>query len=374
MQVEATPSTEATPASAAIQEFPCRQCGAKLTFKPGTQLLQCPYCGHSEAIATTDRPIVEYDLSEGLARLRTVRAQDLVNNGFEVQCAGCGARAVVDKLSDHCAFCGSPRIAPLEATEDSLMPESLLPFAIDQRAATASFRKWVASRWLAPNDLAKRARQQGMDGVYVPFWTYDSQTSTRYSGERGDHYWVNETYTDPQGRTQTRRVMKTRWRMASGTVQVPFDDVLVCASKALPRPLVQSLEPWDLTALLAYQPHYLSGFTAERYAVSLQDGFELAEARMEPVIDGSIRRDIGGDVQRIHQKHIQHRQTTFKHLLLPLWISSFRYGEKVYRVIVNARTGETAGERPWSAAKITLLVIFGLLLLAAIVYVVMRYR
>ncbi|WP_353099731.1 hypothetical protein [Myroides odoratus] len=27
-------------------------------------------------------------------------------------------------------------------------------------------------------------------GVYVPFWTYDMQAMTSYSGERGDAYYV----------------------------------------------------------------------------------------------------------------------------------------------------------------------------------------
>jgi len=41
---------------------------------------------------------------------------------------------------------------------------------------------------------------------------------------------------------------------------------------------------------------------------------------------------------------------------LPIWISAYRYKEKVYRFLVNARTGEVQGERPWSWAKIALLV------------------
>jgi hypothetical protein len=53
---------------------------------------------------------------------------------------------------------------------------------------------------------------------------------------------------------------------------------------------------------------------------------------------------------------------TFKHLLLPMWIASYRYHEEVYRFLVNARTGEVQGERPWSWAKITLLV-FGMVTL-----------
>lgn len=71
---------------------------------------------------------------------------------------------------------------------------------------------------------------------------------------------------------------------------------------------------------------------------------------------------------------VSHAQVRFKHLLLPMWISSFRYKEKVYRFIVNARTGEVAGERPWSVIKIvfTVLVVIGVIV--AIVLLSQRAR
>lgn len=363
------PTTSQPPATA---EFPCPQCGAKLTFAPGTRGLACPYCGHAEAIQSTPGAILEYDLREGIQHARRLPADQIAQGGREIQCQGCGARAIVTRQADHCAFCGSPRVTPSESRDPILAPESLLPFAVDQKRATAAFRQWVNSRWLAPGDLAKRARTQGMDGAYLPFWTYDSKTTTRYTGMRGEYYWVTETYRDEHGRTQSRQVRKTRWYPASGTVRVAFDDVLVCATRTLPSQLVQDLEPWDLAALEPYQPQFLSGFTAERYTVPLEEGFSLAERRMVPDIRAAIARDIGGDAQQILDFAIAHAHTKFKHLLLPLWISSFRYGEKVFRVVVNARTGEVAGERPWSAAKIAFLVL-AILLVATLAFLAYRH-
>ena len=65
-------------------------------------------------------------------------------------------------------------------------------------------------------------------------------------------------------------------------------------------------------------------------------------------------RDIGGDHQTIEGLQTRHDKTTFKHVLLPIWISSYRYGDGTYRFLVNARTGEVQGERPWSWIKIAL--------------------
>jgi len=52
---------------------------------------------------------------------------------------------------------------------------------------------------------------------------------------------------------------------------------------------------------------------------------------------------------------------------LPVWIGAYRFQGKVYQVAVNARTGEVQGERPYSAAKIALLIAVILLVIFVIV-------
>jgi hypothetical protein len=355
--------------------FPCAQCGAKLEFKPGADAMKCPYCGHEQAIGQgpEQAPIVEYDLQTALARVQRQPVTSLAVGARELQCNGCGATQIVVHQADHCAFCGSPMVVAVEQAHTDIVPESVLPFALEAKQAHDAFRGWVKSRWFAPNDLERRAKSQKIDGAYLPYWTYDSRTTTRYSGARGIHYWETQTYRDAQGRTQTRRVRKTRWYPTSGTVHVPFDDVLVCASKSLPQKLIDRLEPWDLPALRSYDPAYLSGFVAERYGIDLEEGFQIAEKKMEPVIRTHINHDIGGDAQQIWSMTVRHADTTFKHCLLPIWISSFQYSQKVYRFVVNARTGSVSGERPYSWIKITLTVLAALVVIGLIIFLIHQY-
>jgi hypothetical protein len=261
-------------------------------------------------------------------------------------------------------------VVDVEKPDVLIAPESVLPFFVDKDTAGHKFQIWLRKRWFAPFDLIKRAKREGLDGVYLPYWTYDSDTSTRYTGQRGEHYYVTEHYTDSQGKRQSRRVRKTRWYSASGTVQVDFDDVLVCATPSLPVKIIDKLEPWDLPQLKPYDGKFLAGFIAERYRIDLEAGFQIAETKMEPRIRSAICSDIGGDEQRIFSMNVRHANTTFKHVLLPLWMSSFRYGNKVYRVTVNARTGEVAGERPWSVFKIVALIVLIAAIIIGIIYIV----
>jgi hypothetical protein len=94
---------------------------------------------------------------------------------------------------------------------------------------------------------------------------------------------------------------------------------------------------------------------------------------MASPIEQSIRRDIGGDEQRIHSVDTDYYNVTFKHILLPLWICAYRYQDRVYRILINGCTGEVAGERPWSWIKITLFVLLILAIIGIIVYCVTRY-
>jgi hypothetical protein len=163
--------------------------------------------------------------------------------------------------------------------------------------------------------------------------------------------------------------VRIRWRPASGVVGRAFDDTLVVGSRSIPRPLAEALEPWDLHGLVAYDDEYLSGFMAERYQVDVREGWTRARQRMELVIRSDVERDIGGDHQRIHTLDTTHRDITFKHVLLPMWICSYRYRGEIYRFLVNARTGEVQGQRPWSAVKIGLAVALGLI----VAFVIFRY-
>jgi hypothetical protein len=95
---------------------------------------------------------------------------------------------------------------------------------------------------------------------------------------------------------------------------------------------------------------------------------------MRPVIESTVRTDIGGDVQQISSLSTDYNDIKFKHILLPLWISAYRYNEKVYRFTVNARTGEVQGERPYSAWKIFFFVLTILAVIGGGIYLYSEYK
>jgi hypothetical protein len=204
--------------------------------------------------------------------------------------------------------------------------------------------------------------------VYIPYWTYDSQTTTHYTGMRGVHYYETETYTDSDGNTQTREVMRTQWFPASGVVEVSFDDVLVLGSSHLPPMYAQAMKTWNLGNVVGYQPAFLSGFQSMRYDRDLATCWGTAQEMMAPEIDHAIRSDIGGDEQQITSKSTEYFDVTFKLLLLPIWSGAYMYRAKSWRFLVNGQTGEVRGEAPVSVWKVAIAVVLGLILIGGILY------
>jgi DNA-directed RNA polymerase subunit RPC12/RpoP len=367
MQEQLTPEEK-------VRRFRCPGCGADLLFAPEGGCLTCPYCGRQEQIAPAGGAVDERPYEDYL-QLHPDRMGTLAEGALEVQCATCGATVTFTPplVAGECDFCGSPLVAQPRSADPVLAPEGVLPFRVTREAAAGAIRDWLASRWFAPNALKKFAADEGIGGVYLPFWTYDAYTVSEYAGQRGEHYYTDESYTetDAQGNTQTktRRVQHTRWSPASGTVERWFDDILIPATRSLPPARLTALAPWDLEALTAYEPAYLSGFKAQRYQVELAEGFESARQVATPVIESDVRQDIGGDVQQISHVSTAYSAITFKHLLLPVYVGAYRFGDKVYQVVVNGRTGEVQGERPYSFWKILGLVLALLALAVALALV-----
>jgi ribosomal protein S27E len=338
-----------------------------MQFNPESGQLKCASCGHTQAmIAGSD--VTPHDFHGAVAghALEPITAK-----AMQVSCSGCGATVAFEppEVAGACSFCGTAIVAQPKAADPLIAPDGVLPVKLPKQGALNRLQEWLKTRWFAPNALKRLARPEGINGVYLPFWTYFCHTESAYTGARGEHYYTTETYTerDSSGNevTRTREVQHTRWYPASGNVSEDFSNVLIPATKAVPEQRLNNLQPWDLNALCGYEPGYLAGFRAQRYQIELAEGFEHAKNVMARVIERLIRQDIGGDEQQIASVDTTYSNIFFLHLLLPVWIGAYQFQSKIYHIVVNARTGDVQGERPYSPWKI------GGLILAVIAVIIL---
>ena len=331
-----------------------------MRYAPGTTELSCSYCGHSETIDPDERLLVELELRQ---YMETMGEQSHSESISLLHCKNCGANQHVEEnyKSLHCVYCGEPLIVEDAYQEDWIVPGAVLPFQLDQTRSHQLFRKWVKGLWFAPNKLKKAALDpMHTKGLYLPYWTFDAQLYAEYVGQRGDYYYVSVPYTTTvNGKTVTRmrQERRTRWTPAAGSVRGFVDDTLIRASHQKKGVIPRKIARWNLKELQPFHSHFLAGFVTEKYTIPLKDGHLEAKEEANAIADRWSRRDIGGDTQRIHSLDVELSEETFKHILLPVYISTYQFKGKRYNFFVNGQTGNISGERPYSFWKIFFLVL-----------------
>ena len=350
--------------------FSCPGCGGRPVWDPASRQMKCPFCGTSSAIEMDQTPPVEYPIEQA----GDASAQDWGEAKRVVRCEGCGAQTILGKeeTATLCPFCGSPHVLE-DQSAAGIAPESVLPFAVPKEKAVSGFRAWLKGKPFAPGKAKKMAALGEIAGVYLPHWTYDSDTVSDYTGQAGHWYYVTKTRTVMRDGKQVQEQYEerhTRWEPTAGTVSRKFDGVVVAGSERLPEGLLQRVQPYNMNELCRYQPGFLSGFTAEKAAVDVHKGWDRARNRIEATMKELAVRDIltHADEAQVTSISSKHRKVKYKLTLLPMWLSSFTWKEKTYHVLVNGQSGKCGGEAPVSPWRVAALVLAILAVLGVAYY------
>ncbi len=267
------------------------------------------------------------------------------NCGAEVRCE-LGSRATV------CPFCASTYVVDLPSRPDRQDPEFVLGFECPAEKAETIYRAWLASSGVfRPRNLFHEARADGLRGIYLPFWSFSVKADSWWSAQIGEHWLRTETYTttDANGKTvsMTRQVQETEWYPLEGRHHAYHAFYLISASKGLPQEVAQWVEPFELAALKRYEPKYLAGWLSEEYWVEKEAAYTRSQEEFQQREHAAIAAFLPGDT------HSQLRVgTTFSNqssdlILLPFYLRSYKYKDKLYRILINGQTGKIEGEKPY---------------------------
>ena len=332
----------------------CPNCGATVTFDPASGEMACEYCGYHCKLPdpSTQNEICEIDFDSAVNK-------ESFEWGAEkktVECKSCGAVTIYDALETAavCPFCGSTHVMP-NATENSIAPGAVCPFSVTKDKAGDFFTKWLKKKLFTPGKAKKSAQPEAFQGVYLPYWTFDAHTTNSFTARVG----------------YTRKVRKgdktetvTDWHRVSGVYQEFFDDETVMASKRHVDSGVRQCEPFNFSKLVPYSPQVVAGFAAERYSVGLKDGWVEAQKQIQSKLRSDISQYAKGNWKADKVDSLSfstlYSKITYKYLLVPVWISSFKFKDKVYQFVVNGQTGKVGGKAPVSTFRVILAVLLGI--------------
>ncbi len=339
----------------------CEGCGGVLEFDVGTQSLKCPNCGTVVPILKEEGRLVEHSLTRHA--MQTIRAEE--KSTHTMVCRGCGARIEVEGTSRaaECPYCGSDYVLA-EREMDAVIPDGVLPFQVDKNRVGELFRQWLKGRWLAPGELKHLYQKDRLQGIYVPYWTFDAKADARYSAMGGRHRTV--TRKGPDGKTEHKIV--TDWYPTSGSLRHFFDDILVPASEKMDSGLLRRTGYFGTQQVVPYGPEYLSGYSAECYTVDLDEAHEEAVDRMERELESMARSEVLQRYDEVMSIRVQaeYRDETYKHVLLPMYATAYTYKGKSYRVLINGQSGRVEGDYPKSPVRIGGLILLAVLILGLV--------
>jgi DNA-directed RNA polymerase subunit M/transcription elongation factor TFIIS len=347
----------------------CPQCGGVMDFNPASGNLKCPYCEYEEMIAAPE------DSPERAQEMDFLEAEHTANKDWGVEtktvlCKACGAQSIYDALqtSGVCPFCGSNQVME-QAVSDTIAPGGVVPFSISDAQAAALFQRWIKKKWFCPKLAKSSAKPKRFQGIYLPYWTFDTRTVSSYQGEYGKEH----RHVDAKGNVHTQ----ISWHPTSGIYREFIDDELVLATNSHDTRLLQRLAPFNTENNKSYKPEYIAGFAAERYSIGLKDAWKTALRSINTRLQQHVADQISQEHHVSHTRNIRlqtkYNDITYKYLLLPVWTSHFKYNNQVYTFMINGQTGRVAGNTPISVPKVVLTVI-SLLVLVLLLYYLAVWR
>jgi hypothetical protein len=291
------------------------------------------------------------------------------------KCQSCGSEidAVREQRSLRCPFCDSTYVVELPADQrTSQNPEFIIGFEVTREQAQEMFFEWIGKNsFFRPGDLTRKAMTDKQNGVYVPFWHFSMKAVSQWSAQIGEYWYRTETYTvkDSDGKTRvmTRTVQETEWWPLSGIYRKYYSGYMVSASKGLPQKEALAIQPFKLSTMVRYRPLYLAGWMSEEYSIDRESALAVTQEEFRNRERAAISGFLPGDT------HSGLNVTTSLDVggsdlvLLPVHVLSYRYKDRVFRFLVNGQTGKTYGEKPWSSARITAVVVGVALLIMVVI-------
>ncbi|CAN5794644.1 hypothetical protein BH11MYX3_BH11MYX3_32560 [soil metagenome] len=295
-----------------------------------------------------------------------------------LSCGQCGASLVFDGVrSQNCPYCASPNFVERPAGAGHIDPTFVVTFTGDDAVARRQLDTWLRSRSLFSDGRIKRARVEGLRGVYLPAYLYSAVSHSDYSVMIGEDYRDTETYTttDSEGNTTThpRTVTRTERRALAGRFMGYVSDVVVSASAGLSNNELEAVEPFDLKQLRRFTPALVSGWITEDYSRAIDECTQLSRGEAADQVGRKLGPHMPGDSFSDLTFKTTVQWESMEPVLVPIWVLAVRYREDKppLRVVINGQSGKITGDVPLSVYKI--LITIGVVI-AAIVAIVIATR
>lgn len=318
----------------------CAACGSQLAYRPGSRALACVSCGSAvEFGPDADVKLPRHDIARWREGLVDAAPSSVL------RCDACGGETTTSGLSDACVFCGS-HVTAAPGTAIELEPDGIVPFAVDRAGAADALLTWskvnrvFAQRGFTPDQVA-----ESLVPAYYPAWILDARATSAYTGRRGDERRVG-----PKGERRT----VVDWTDVAGTVTTKHS-ARVAASE-LDDELGRAVTVGARDRAVPFRREFLAGFRTVPVSVSPEVAFAGRANSFASDVTSEVEDAIGGDRAEVLTIETAYERARFRLVLVPMWVLTFIYAGKPWRVLVGGVDGIATGKYPVDKAKQRLVV------------------
>jgi len=326
--------------------YMCPCCGAPLEYAAASGKLECASCGNSYEMEVIESMNAEQ--KEGRVQFEIPKDTFDAEAAEQMQayiCQSCGAELMTEDTTTatECPYCGSPTILP-ERIEGGVKPEWVIPFTVTKEQAQEKFETYFKGKKLLPNIfLDSRNRISEMRKLYVPYWLFacDAEGQMLFDCQR--------RHTRREGDWEVERI---EHYLVSRDGRMSFENIPVDGSEKMDNKITESLEPYDLSAAVEFQPAVLAGALADHADVNAENCEGRAVERVETSMAQALRDTVRGYTHvSERRRNIQAEGGKATPVLMPVWLITTEKEGKTYTFAINGQTGKLTCDVPADTKK-----------------------
>lgn len=343
----------------ATVNYKCPNCGGPLKFNPDKQMFSCEYCLTDFSEKKIQELYAQQETKKSQAETAEEKAQQNKKNNENTEskpeeeavvytCPSCGAEVVTtaSTAATTCFYCQNPVVLGGRLSGE-YKPDRIIPFALSKDKAVETFTEMCKKKWFLPKDFLSESQFGKFSGVYFPYWYVDAQKqATMTAIGKKIKTWTagRKTYTE----TSTYRVVR------GGDLVIK--NVFERALKSQDRDMLQCVHPFDLNKSQPFSMSYLSGFQAEKRDIERAEIEPVMQDRLSDYCKQILKNNMKGYTGINPESYSDKTDLeSWNYDLLPVWITTYKYKDKILPFAINGQTGKTFGKLPTSPAKLAIL-------------------
>ena len=261
----------------------------------------------------------------------------------EFKCPNCGGTvySVKNSIDDFCSYCGS-KVMLQSGLSNMKQPKGVIPFKIDKDKCRSIYEKKVKKLFFVPSEFKDPQYCEQFRSIYMPYHVFDVDVkgplnlSGKRQYSRGDYEY-------------------TEICNCHANMDCYYHGISLDASSAFDDNMSEAIGPFDSNEIVPFEASYLK----EGYVFKQDVGYECYEYKVKAfVLNETFNSAFSGWERGVvldeHQEGkipILIKPENIYTALFPVWLMTYKFGDRIGRVAINGQTGKISYDMPVSIKK-----------------------